>query len=170
MVANKRNYKLKLTQLLNQPNSNSLLLVIGILNVLLYCYMFLYFCSFGFIDLPVDELGQDLLNFPTRQTLVDFLIIDTTDENPFSTHYDCKDYATDLKRNARNLGYRIRIYPVIGKQLDVYEALMKQYFNRTSSSSELGHVVCKAYIVDEERWVTIEPQGDWILNCTIQTR
>ena len=138
-----------------------------VITILSCCYLFAALCDIGIINFPMDEFGKDLSNFPTRQTLVDFLITDTTDENPSTEDYDCKNYATDLKRNARNLGYRIRVYPVLGEQLTEYEAQMEQYFNVISSGSGFGHAVCKAYIVDEDLWVTIEPQGDWILNRTI---
>jgi len=149
------------------PILKMLLLGLGIFTVLLGCSLFSFFCSFGFIDFPMDELGRDLSDFPTRQILMNFLITDTTNENPPTEDYDCKDYATDLKKNARNLGYRIRIYPVLGEQLAEYKALMEQHFNVTSSGPGFGHAVCKAYLVAEELWVTIEPQGDWVLNCTI---
>lgn len=137
---------------------------------LMSCYAVVFFSHFGFIPFPMDEFGKDLSSFPTRQPLVDFLINDTTNENSFTKDYNCKNYATDLKRNARNLGYRIRIYPVIGERLVEYEALLERYFNVTGSGPGPGHVVCKAYIVDEDLWVTIEPQGDLILNCTIGGR
>lgn len=145
----------------------TLLLGLGIFIAIVGVYVFSLLCSVGFIDLPMDELGCDLSDFPTRQILMKFLITDTTNENPTTEDYDCKDYAADLKKNARNLGYRIRIYIVLGKQLAEYEALMKQHFNVIISGPGLGHAVCKAYLVDEELWVTIEPQGDWVLNCTI---
>lgn len=128
-------------------------------------------CNVGLVSLPIDEFGYDLSNFPTRQSLVNFLSTDTTDENPYTDDYDCKQYATDLKKNARSSGYRIRVYAIVGdKQLGEYKSLMERYFGITSSGPGFGHVVCKAYIVDEGLWVMIEPQGDEILNCTIGDR
>ncbi len=129
-------------------------------------------CDLGFVTLPIDEFGQDLSNFPTRQALVNFLSIDTTDENPYTDDYDCTEYAVDLKENARSLGYRVRTYAILGdKQLAEYNALLRQYFNTfLNEGPGIGHVLCKAYIVDEGLWVTIEPQGDLILNCTIGGR
>ena len=128
------------------------------------------FCDFGFVGVPTDEFGRDLSNFPTRQALVNFLSIDTTNENPFTEDYDCTGYALDLKKNARSSGYRVRVYAIIGdRQLAEYNTLLEQHF-RTSldmGSGGPGHALCKAYIVDEGLWVTIEPQGDLILNCTI---
>jgi len=127
-------------------------------------------CNVGLVSLPIHEFGYDLSNFPTRQSLVYFLSTDTTDENPYTDDYDCTEYATDLKKNARNLGYRIRVYAIVGeRQLGEYTALLEQYLNTSmdTDSGGLGHTLCKAFIMDEDLWVTIEPQGDLILNCTI---
>jgi len=143
-----------------------------VLTVIVLWNCLLSLCDLGFVSLPIDELGQDLLNFPTRQALVNFLSIDTTNENPYTDDYDCTEYAVDLKENARSLGYRVRTYAILGdKQLAEYNALLRQYFNTfLNEGSGIGHVLCKAYIVDEGLWVTIEPQGDLILNCTVGGR
>ena len=122
------------------------------------------------VGFPIDEFGQNLVNFPNRQVLINFLDADTTDQNPYTNKYDCTEFSMDLKKNARDLGYRVRCYVIIGdKGLSQYNILLQQYFNTSldMESGGSGHVLCKAYIDDEDLWVTIEPQGDLILNCTI---
>ncbi len=147
------------------------ILSLYIIIILVSWNLLMTLCNIGLVSLPIDEFGYDLSNFPTRQSLVTFLSTDTTDENPYTKDYDCKEYAADLKKNARSLGYRIRVYPIVGdEQMTEYKSLMEQHFNVTSSGPGFGHVVCKAYIMDEGLWVTIEPQGDEILNCTIGGR
>ncbi len=141
---------------------------LSIIVVVIFWNFLILLCDLGYTH--VDELGHELSNFPTRQVLVHFLITDITDENPYTENYDCVEYAADLRKNARSLGYRVRAYPIVGdKQLAEYNILLHQYFGTPldMESRGFGHILCKAYIVDEDLWVTIEPQGDLILNCTI---
>lgn len=151
---------------------NSIGNLVFIISMITIVSCFVILCNLGAINLPIDEVGHDLIDFPNRSVLISFLIDDATDENKHVKYtYDCKGYAIDLKKGARSQGYRIRAYTIFGsEQMDEYSRLIYDNFRYSLAGVGKGHVLCKAYIVDEDLWVTIEPQHDLILNCTIGDR
>lgn len=148
-----------------------IMVITWLLSIMVIYGSLVILAEIGFVDIPFDQLGKNLVNYPTRSVLISFLVNDTTNENLYNQSYDCKDYAVDLKNNAEDLGYRIRPYTISGENLmGEYNTLLLKYYNVSMTGPGIGHVVCKAYIMDEGLWVTIEPQGDLILNCTIGGR
>jgi hypothetical protein len=60
----------------------------------------------GFKDALECQIDYDLcVLYPERQTILDFLETDKTNENPYTVDYQCDSFAADLIHNAWQAGY-----------------------------------------------------------------
>ena len=128
--------------------------------------IFSYLFTITSLFIPIEEWGYvgRLSNFQTRQDLEDFLFYDTTDRNQYTINFDCSDFAMQLQKNAYESGYRVRLYTLDSKaEQEKYNSSLKE-IGYWVEYAPTGHLICKAYIIDENVWVLIEPQGDLILN------
>jgi len=98
-----------------------------------------------------------LENFKTRTELKNFLEKDGTNELIWTEEFTCEKFSETLMNNAKELGYRLDIHIITNQSwLDVNDYV-----------GEGDHAVCKAYIVNEEKWVLVEPQTDEIIDKII---
>ena len=132
--------------------------------VVLYSILF----AVGFAYIKWDEYQLSLLNhFQTREELIRFLESDRTDNIKWSPEFVCEDFANTLIANAKEQGYRIDYHSIESYELSEYRALLQEKNYDIELSGTEGHALCKAFIVDEDRWVMIEPQNDLIFNVVI---
>lgn len=120
-----------------------------------------------------NQLSEKAGYWNTLSELLDWLAIDMTDKNHWTTSYDCDDFATDLARNALDVGRLI--YPICVLYDTVYYnedypgyffVDEKNFYLIQFSDGDwdwliANHMVDLTYTKDYG-WIMIEPQTDAI--------
>lgn len=111
---------------------------------------------FGWFVYQDYEALQGLRHFETQGELERFLQADRTDEIPWTTNFVCEDFARTLIKKASLKGYYIETYYITdGSRLRRM---------RYEISGDDGHALCIAFVVEEGRWVMVEPQTDVVFS------
>ncbi|MFX0205168.1 MAG: hypothetical protein ACFFDT_04220 [Candidatus Hodarchaeota archaeon] len=105
------------------------------------------------------ELENYSLKRPSIAELREFLTEDSTDKRYPSERYDCKNFATDLRFNARNQGYNMCIV-----MIDI-----NYHFTGPNGTWTYygGHTI-NGVILDDKTFVYVEPQMDYIIEKDLE--
>ena len=87
---------------------------------------------------------MQLRNFPSLQTLENFLLKDNTSQIKSDKRFTCMDYALRTIENAAKQQYRIIFFMHFDEEL------------------QKNHALCMTYVEQEAKWVVFEPQTDRI--------
>ena len=126
----------------------------GILNKLLVIFTLLVILSpiiVPMVFLEYERHGTD--DFRSRDELRTFLKNDITDSMIYTDDFVCEDFSRMLIKNAREAGYRMYFLQIRVKNPSQFQLPGEDY---------VGHALCRAYIISEDKWIEVEPQTDVI--------